>query len=217
MAKLISPARIPGRKDDFCCSLPKRMIVGPTVFSVTSGNGATARCTSSKKMNWSVAGRPCPPYSWGHPIPSHPSVPICRTTSRNSGLPSPGSPSSARTSGVRSCAKYSRSSLRSACCSGVYSRNIERVLNLHLARGRPHRRRRAPDSDLRLMPALPSDYDSDPDRWHSCDRNVQVFGDIHSPVARRIVGEDLAPVLYICGGQGDLESMPPTGWLTIVV
>src|SRR2546423_15203863 len=67
------------------------------------------------------------------------------------------------------------------------------------------------------MPALPSDYDSDPDRCRSCDRNVQVFGDIHPPVARRIVGEDLAPVLDIGGGQGYLESLLPTGWLSIVV
>jgi len=49
-----------------------------------------------------------------------------------------------------------------------------------------------PGSDIRLMPALPSDYDSDPERWRSCDRNVQVFGDVHSLVARRIVDEDLA-------------------------
>jgi len=48
------------------------------------------------------------------------------------------------------------------------------------------------------MPALPSDYDSDPDRWHSCDRGVQVFGDIHSPVARRIVGEDVPPSSMKC-------------------
>ena len=95
------------------------MIAGPTVFTVTNGNGAFARCTSSKKMNWSVAGRPCPPYSSGQPIPSHPSAPISRTTSRNRGLPSPGSPSSARTAGVSSRAKYSRRSLRNARCSGV--------------------------------------------------------------------------------------------------
>src|SRR2546423_11704915 len=67
------------------------------------------------------------------------------------------------------------------------------------------------------MPALPSDYESHPERWRSCDRNVQVFGDIHPPVARRIVGEDLAPVLDIGGGQGYLESQLPTGWPSIVV
>jgi SAM-dependent methyltransferase len=67
------------------------------------------------------------------------------------------------------------------------------------------------------MPALPSDYDTDPERWRSCDRNVQVFGDIHSPVARRIVGEDLAPVLDIGGGQGYLESLLPEGWPSVVV
>jgi SAM-dependent methyltransferase len=67
------------------------------------------------------------------------------------------------------------------------------------------------------MPALPSDYDSDPERCSSCDRNLQAFGDIHSPVARRIVGEDLAPVLDIGGGQGYLESLLPAGWPSIVV
>jgi SAM-dependent methyltransferase len=67
------------------------------------------------------------------------------------------------------------------------------------------------------MPALPSDYDSDPERWRSCDRSVQVFGDVHAPVARRIAGEDLAPVLDIGGGQGYLECLLPTGWPSIVV
>ena len=67
------------------------------------------------------------------------------------------------------------------------------------------------------MPALPSDYDSDPGRWRSCDRSFQVFGDVHAPVAQRIVGEDLAPVLDIGGGQGHLECLLPTGWPSIVV
>jgi SAM-dependent methyltransferase len=67
------------------------------------------------------------------------------------------------------------------------------------------------------MPALPSDYDSDPERWRSCDRSVQVFGDVHAPVARRIVDEDLAPVLDIGGGQGYLASLLPTRWPSTVV
>ena len=67
------------------------------------------------------------------------------------------------------------------------------------------------------MPALPSDYDSDPGRWRSCDRNVQAFGDVHAPVARRIVDEDLAPVLDVGGGQGHLGSLLPAGWPSIVV
>jgi len=67
------------------------------------------------------------------------------------------------------------------------------------------------------MPALPSDYDSDPERWGSCDRSVQVFGDVHEPVARRIVDEELAPVLDVGGGQGRLESLLPAGWPAIVV
>ena len=67
------------------------------------------------------------------------------------------------------------------------------------------------------MPALPSDYDSDPERWRSCDQSVQVFGDVHAPVARRIVDEDLAPVLDIGGGQGYLATLLPTGWPSTVV
>lgn len=67
------------------------------------------------------------------------------------------------------------------------------------------------------MPVIPSDYDSDPGRWRSCDRNVQVFGDVHEPVARRIIDEDHAPVLDIGGGQGNLESLLPTGWPSFVV
>jgi SAM-dependent methyltransferase len=67
------------------------------------------------------------------------------------------------------------------------------------------------------MPSLPSDYDSDPERWRSCDRSVQVFGDVHEPVARRIVDERLAPVLDVGGGQGLLESLLPPGWPAIVV
>ena len=119
MAKLISPARIPPRKNAFCSSVPKRMSVGPTVLRVTNGNGAPARCTSSKNTNWSVAGRPWPPYSFGQPTPSHPSAPIWRTTRRKALPPSPGSPSSARTAGVSKPVKYSRSSAESASCSGV--------------------------------------------------------------------------------------------------
>jgi SAM-dependent methyltransferase len=67
------------------------------------------------------------------------------------------------------------------------------------------------------MPALPSDYDSDPRRWRSCDRSAQMFGDVHAPVARRIADEDLAPVLDIGGGQGYLKTLLPTGWPAIVV
>jgi hypothetical protein len=67
------------------------------------------------------------------------------------------------------------------------------------------------------MPALPSDYDSDPERWRSHDRGVQVFGDVHEPVAERILTERLVPVLDVGGGDGRLESLLPTGWPSIVV
>ena len=58
MAQLISPARMPDRKNFFCSSVPWLMIIGPTVDRVTNGNGARARWTSVKKMNWSAGRAP---------------------------------------------------------------------------------------------------------------------------------------------------------------
>ena len=42
MQKWMSPARIFGRKNRFCSSLPKRMIVGATLLIVSIGTGAPA-------------------------------------------------------------------------------------------------------------------------------------------------------------------------------
>ncbi len=58
---------MPGRYFFFCSSVPKRISVGPTVFTVTNGNGSPARCTSSKNTYCSAADLPCPPYSVGQP------------------------------------------------------------------------------------------------------------------------------------------------------
>src|ERR1700756_4858842 len=49
------------------------MIVGPTVFTVTKGNGAPERCTSVNKISCSYGVAPPPPYSVGHPSPRPPS------------------------------------------------------------------------------------------------------------------------------------------------
>jgi SAM-dependent methyltransferase len=67
------------------------------------------------------------------------------------------------------------------------------------------------------MPALPCDYDSDPERWRSHDRGAQASGDVHKPVAERIVAERLAPVLDLGGGDGRLESLLPTDWAAVVL
>ena len=100
MQKWISPARILGRKKSFCSGVPKFMMVGPTVLMVSIGTGAPLRIDSSKKMNCSIADRPCPPYSLGQPMPSQPSWAICRTSPRTVG-PMPWlSASAASTSGV---------------------------------------------------------------------------------------------------------------------
>ena len=61
------------------------MMVGPTVLMVSMGTGAPLRIDSSKKMNCSMAERPCPPHSLGQPMPSQPSAPICLTTLRTAG------------------------------------------------------------------------------------------------------------------------------------
>ncbi len=102
MQKWTSPFRILGRKNDFCSSVPKRMIVGPTVLMVSIGTGAPARIDSSNQMNCSTGVKPRPPHSFGHPTPSHPSLPIWRTTRRFASPTPPEPVSSARTSGVRS-------------------------------------------------------------------------------------------------------------------
>src|SRR6478735_4069414 len=101
------------------------MRVGPTVLTVTNGNGAPARCTSSKKMNCSMALAPPPPNSFGQPSPSHPSAPIRRKIERaRSPASAPSSSNSRRTSSVINSWKYARSSARSASCSGVYRYRI---------------------------------------------------------------------------------------------
>ena len=53
------------------------MIVGLTELMVSNGSSTPARHTSSKKMNCSIGERPWPPYSFGQPMPSQPSAPIC--------------------------------------------------------------------------------------------------------------------------------------------
>ena len=45
------------------------MIVRPTVLMVRNGIGAPARQASLTKMNCSMSVRPCPPYSFGQPMP----------------------------------------------------------------------------------------------------------------------------------------------------
>jgi SAM-dependent methyltransferase len=54
------------------------------------------------------------------------------------------------------------------------------------------------------VPSLPSDYDDDSRRWRSIDRSTQKFGDVHEPVAARVLREHLFPVLDVGGGDGEL-------------
>lgn len=83
MEKCNSPAAIFGRKNFFCSSEPKCMIVGATLLIVRNGTGTFAIDASSLKMRPSIGGeRSWPPYSLGQLRVSHPSVPICLTVSR---------------------------------------------------------------------------------------------------------------------------------------
>ena len=82
MAKWMSPERIPGRNFFFCSSVPYTCSVGPTVCSVTSGSGTSARLASLTKICCSTGPKPSPPYSLGQPTPSLPSEPIRLMTVR---------------------------------------------------------------------------------------------------------------------------------------
>jgi SAM-dependent methyltransferase len=65
--------------------------------------------------------------------------------------------------------------------------------------------------------ALPSDYDSDPERWASLDPSTQWFGDVHERVAAIITGEGAAPTLDVGGGDGRLEKCLPADWPSIIL
>ncbi|MNN68678.1 hypothetical protein D3C81_1844060 [compost metagenome] len=54
MAKLISPAAMPGSRRSFCAAEPWAISAGPTVLMVTKGSGAPAMLASSKKISCSV-------------------------------------------------------------------------------------------------------------------------------------------------------------------
>ena len=67
------------------------------------------------------------------------------------------------------------------------------------------------------MTVVPSDYDTDPERWRSRDRSTQVYADVHKPVADRLVREHLEPVLDVGSGTGELTAHLPTGWSTVLL
>lgn len=82
MEKCRSPAAILGRKNFFCSSVPKCMIVGATLLMVRNGTGTLAMAASSLKMRLSIGVRAWPPYSLGQFSVSQPSLPIWDTVSR---------------------------------------------------------------------------------------------------------------------------------------
>jgi SAM-dependent methyltransferase len=68
------------------------------------------------------------------------------------------------------------------------------------------------------LTALPPDYDSDPERWRLLRRNTQfsTAGDVHEPVARRLLDEGLSPVLDVGCGDGRLaEVMTAPPWIGV--
>ena len=77
IAKCTSPSRIRLRNRSFCFSVPYLISVGPTVCSVTAGRCTSARWASLAKIVCSTSPSPCPPYSFGQPMPIQPSLPIC--------------------------------------------------------------------------------------------------------------------------------------------
>jgi SAM-dependent methyltransferase len=62
------------------------------------------------------------------------------------------------------------------------------------------------------VPALPPDYDTDPERWASRDPAWRFGGDVHEVVAARIVAVGLRPVLDVGSGRGHLRELLPHEW-----
>ena len=61
------------------------------------------------------------------------------------------------------------------------------------------------------------DYDTDPRRWRSLDRSTQISGDVHEPVAQRIIAEGQMPVIDVGGGDGELVLYLPADWPVTVI
>lgn len=91
-------------------------------------------------------------------------------------------------------------------------RRVSQIIRRAAGRDSPGQR-----STFASMARLPGDYDSDPSRSRVSDPAWQVFGDVHEPVASRIQGEGLRPVLDIGGGRGALGRWLGTDWEQVVV
>ena len=53
-------------------------------------------------------------------------------------------------------------------------------------------------------PALPCDYDTNPERWANRPPEAVALGDVHPGIAARIVAEGLSPVIDVGSGYGKL-------------
>ena len=51
---------------------------------------------------------------------------------------------------------------------------------------------------------LPCDYDTNPERWARRPPEVVALGDVHGPIAERILAEGLSPVIDVGSGYGRL-------------
>lgn len=65
------------------------------------------------------------------------------------------------------------------------------------------------------MTAISPDYDRDPERWLSVDRDAH--GRTLARVAARVVSERLTPVADVGGGDGALAARLPPGWPVVLL
>jgi hypothetical protein len=126
---------MPGRKNAFCSSVPRRRIVGPTIMPMPPSPPARRRLNSSRTTRAARGDISAPPYSSGHVGSSHRCAPCFFQNSRwnahRSGSSSNSQWKPSYSTGS-SAASQSRTSARNASSFGVVVNDMSIGRTLYL-------------------------------------------------------------------------------------